>query len=174
MSKNIEGDEIWGLERAKDTADDWWEMFDFPNNPMFKEAVTKMLSKYPSDVVRQVVRSITLELKPKYLPNLGKIKNALDSTMVNRKKEFKTQDMLDKFANTEEGGTDQQLYFRGIRGLLKMLGSGQINKAEYLERQAKWFDAKGMEEDAKYMYEMRDRELQGLNTIHPEDWKEVI
>tara|TARA_B110000444_G_scaffold225390_1_gene229222 strand:+ start:123 stop:662 length:540 start_codon:yes stop_codon:yes gene_type:complete len=169
---NVNGEKLFGFEDAEVVVQDWWDMFMFPENPLFKQGVVQLLAKYPDEVVRKAMRPITLVLKPKYLPTLLILKNELDLCLQNQKNEHRSENVLAKFANAEEGGINQQLYFKGIRGLLRKLKTGAITKAEYYEKQGKWFEGKNMKEDATYMYEMRDRALKGLPNIHPEEWVE--
>ena len=163
--------ELFGLERATTLVEDWYVMFEWSENPVYKDAIIEIVRKYDENVVRNVVKTLTMELTPRYLPKLSTIDQALSRERLNQRQNYKDNTTLEDLANNESGGKVQQLYLRGLKRLMSELGKKQITFEEYLRKQGDFFKFHKLEDDAKFFYTNADREKKGLKLIQPDDWE---
>lgn len=164
-------DENFSHEKATELVDDWWEMFEFPENPMFQQVLITLLKKYPTNVVTKTAKHIMMEMRYKYLPQIGMIKSQLDENLLSDKKENKTKNYVESmFRHDNPDDPDQKVWFNGVKNQLKRLKEKEISQDEYILIQANWFEKKGMKEDADYCRDMADRVKKGKPIIHSEEW----
>ena len=145
---------FYGKDRAEILIEDWWDMFDYPENPMYKEALSGIIAKYNENVVKKSIKRLVLELQPRRLPPLAYFKKIFDTELINQRMANKPDPMPSFEDLSDSGDDDQRLFFRNVNVLLKKLGNNQITLAEYKKRIGNFFKAKGMIEEAEECYEL--------------------
>ena len=163
--------ELYGKEQATVLVEDWYEMFEWSENPLFKDAMIEIIRKYDKNVVRKVIKRLTMEFTPKYLPTLSKIDQAMMHERLNQKQSHKNIGTLDDLGNSEEGGDVQSLYIKGLKRLMKDLSSNKITKEEYYKKQGDFFKFHNRTDDANFFYENARRSAKGLQKLLPEEWE---
>ena len=166
--------EKYGFDKASVLVDDWWDMFDFPENELYKEALIEIIKNHSKNVVRKCIKDISYQLKPKYLPSLSFFKDILDDEQLNQKRnssDWKIEgDVLSILQNSDNAPDDMKMFIKGVKTQLKRLHYKEITHEEYIRSQATWFRRKGLDKDADYMDAMADRVKKGLNTMHSDEW----
>jgi len=160
----------FGIERATTLVEDWYLMFEWSENPLYKEAMIEIVQKYDENVVRKVIKNLTMELTPKYLPTLAKIDEALKTETYNQHTAKRDTKTLEELSNSDEGGALQKLFLKGLKRLVNQLNARQITKEEYYRRQGDFFKLHGQTEDAEFFYECADRTAKGLPIKYPEGY----
>tara|TARA_R100000734_G_scaffold19147_2_gene18594 strand:+ start:3820 stop:4272 length:453 start_codon:yes stop_codon:yes gene_type:complete len=142
---------ICSSEEAKKRVRELFQTFNLPANKKYALELKKIFIKYEADTFKRALDVFSLEIYPKSLPNIGKIKKHLE----NANREVQMERRMEKINKSFVGNSDKKEWREFLKIIMScwdQVNSKKININDFHKTMASYFDL-------KKQYDARDMHL---------------